>query len=53
VISVRINADSGLRDESSNISEYFFAEFPPRGREDTLAPVTPGRAAPDVRDQLF
>ena len=53
VISVRINADSGLRDESSNISEYFFAEFPPRGREDSLAPVTPGRAAPDVRDQLF
>ena len=53
VISVRINADSGLRDESSNVSEYFFAEFPPRGREDTLAPVTPGRAAPDVRDQLF
>ena len=53
VISVRINADSGLRDESSNVSEYFFAEFPPRGREDTLAPVTRGRAAPDVRDQLF
>ena len=53
VISLRINAESGLRDDSSNVSEYFFAEFPPRGREDTLAPVTPGRAAPDVRDQLF
>lgn len=54
VISVRVNADSGLRDESSNVSEYFFAEFPPRGREESsLAPVIPGRAAPDVRDQLF
>ena len=53
VISVRINAESGLRDESSNLTDYFFAEFPPRGGGDTLAPVTPGRASPDVRDQLF
>jgi penicillin-binding protein 1A len=53
VISVRINADTGLRDESSSISEYFFAEFPPRGGGEGLAPSTPGKAAPDVRDQLF
>ncbi|MEO8755205.1 MAG: penicillin-binding protein, partial [Casimicrobiaceae bacterium] len=53
VISVRINAESGLRDDSSNLSDYFFAEFPPRGGGDTLAPVTPGQKSPDVRDQLF
>ncbi|MEO6565043.1 MAG: penicillin-binding protein 1A [Casimicrobiaceae bacterium] len=54
LISVRINADTGLRDETSNISEYFFAEFPPRGGGEGLAPSAgPGKPAPDVRDQLF
>ncbi len=53
IISVRINADTGLRDESSSISDYFFAEFPPRGGGEGLAPTVPGKAAPDVRDQLF
>jgi penicillin-binding protein 1A len=53
VISVRINADTGLRDESSSISDYFFAEFPPRGGGEGLSPTAPGKAAPDVRDQLF
>ena len=53
LISVRINADTGLRDESSSISEYFFAEFPPRGGGEGLAPSVPGKVTPDVRDQLF
>jgi penicillin-binding protein 1A len=53
LISVRINEATGLRDDSSTLSEWFFAEFPPRGREDTLAPVVPGRTPQDVRDQLF
>ena len=53
LISVRINADTGLRDESSSISEYFFAEFPPRGGGEGLAPTVPGKVTPDVRDQLF
>ncbi len=56
LISVRINAESGLRDDASTLSEYFFAEFPPRGGEDAfgmLPPATPGRTTPDVRDQLF
>ena len=53
LISVRINAETGLRDESSNISEYFFAEFPPRGGGEGLAPSVQGKPAPDVRDQLF
>jgi penicillin-binding protein 1A len=54
VISVRVNPDTGLRDDGSNVSEYFFAEFPPAGgRGDGLVAPTPGRTAQDVRDQLF
>ena len=53
VISVRINADTGLRDDSSNISEWFYAEFPPRGRDDALAPQAGGRTGQEVREQLF
>jgi len=50
VIAVRIDAGSGLRDETGEISEYFFSEFPPRGRDDSLAP---GKAGKDIRDQIF
>jgi len=54
IISVRVNPDSGLRDDSSNVSEFFFAEFPPAGgRGDGLVPTAPGRTTQDVRDQLF
>ena len=54
IISARINSESGLQDESGSISEYFFAEFPPRGREDSLGtPGTAGQPARDVREQLF
>ena len=50
IIAVPINAESGLHDESGGLTEYFFAEFPPRGRDDSLAP---GKAGKDIRDQLF
>jgi penicillin-binding protein 1A len=53
VVSLRINAESGLRDDSSSLSEWFFAESTPRGREDALGPAVGGRTGPDVRDQLF
>jgi penicillin-binding protein 1A len=56
VVSVRINPESGLRDDSSNLSDWFYAEFTPRGREEAFAPsaaVTPGAPARDARDQLF
>jgi penicillin-binding protein 1A len=53
VISVRINAETGLRDESSSLTEWFYAEFPPRGRDDALAPATGGRSGQEVREQLF
>jgi penicillin-binding protein 1A len=62
---VQINPESGLRDDASSLSEYFFSEFPPRPRDDTLAapapgqptqPGQPGTPAPpgrDIRDQIF
>jgi penicillin-binding protein 1A len=53
VISVRINPESGLRDDGSSLSEWFYSEFPPRGRDDTLAPAVGGHPAQDVREQLF
>ena len=53
IISVRINADTGLRDDSSSLSEWFYAEFPPRSRDDALAPAAGGRTGQEVRDQLF
>jgi penicillin-binding protein 1A len=53
VISVRVNPDTGLRDDSSSVSEYFFAEYPPAGRSEGLAPQVPGRTTQDVREQLF
>jgi penicillin-binding protein 1A len=54
VVSMRINADSGLRDDGSNLSDWFYAEYTPRGREEAFVPgATPGAATRDVRDQLF
>ena len=50
IVAVTVNAESGLRDEAGSVTEYFFAEFPPRGRDDSLAPAKTGK---DVRDQLF
>lgn len=52
-LSLRINADSGLRDEGGPISEWFYAENTPRPREDTLAPAIGNRTSQDVRNQLF
>jgi len=54
VVSIRINPESGLRDDGSSLSDWFLAEFTPRAREDSFTPaLTPGPAARDVRDQLF
>jgi penicillin-binding protein 1A len=50
VVAVTINPETGLRDESGGITEYFFAEFPPRGRDDSIGLSKPGK---DIRDQLF
>jgi penicillin-binding protein 1A len=55
VVSMRINPDTGLRDDSSRVSDWFLAEFTPRMAQDALAPAAMPGAAParDVRDQLF
>ena len=55
VVSLRINPDTGLRDDSSKFSDWFMAEFTPRVAQDALAPALMPGAAParDVRDQLF
>jgi penicillin-binding protein 1A len=50
IVALTINAETGLRDETGGLTEYFFAEFPPRGRDDSMSP---GRAGKDIRDQLF
>ncbi len=54
LVSLRINAESGLRDDAGTISEWFFNEYVPR-REEALtpAPVPGGRSSQDVRNQLF
>ena len=50
VVGVKVNAETGLR-EDGGLTEYFFSEFPPRGREESLTPT--GTPVKDIRDQLF
>ena len=54
VLVARINPETGLRepDDRGGIAEYFYSEFPPRPREDVLAPGTP-RVPGEIRNQLF
>ncbi len=53
ILVAKINAETGLREnDGGGISEYFYAEFPPRQREDALAPAG-GQAPREVRNQLF
>jgi len=51
IITAKINAETGLRDEYGSLTEYFYTEFPPRGREEGLVPSS--QPARDIRDQLF
>jgi penicillin-binding protein 1A len=50
IVALTINAETGLREDGGGLTEYFFAEFPPRGREDTMSA---GKTGKDIRDQLF
>jgi penicillin-binding protein 1A len=50
---VRINPDTGLRDDTSTLSDWFYAEAVPRPRDDTFVSPNAGRSAQDVRNQLF
>jgi penicillin-binding protein 1A len=50
LITARVNAESGLRDDGG-LTDYFYAEFPPRRGEESVArPTVPTR---EIRDQLF
>ncbi len=55
VVSLRINPETGLRDDTSRLSDWFLAEFTPRMQMDALAPAAMPGAAPsrDVREHLF
>jgi penicillin-binding protein 1A len=53
VVQVRINPDTGLRDDASTLSDWFYAEAVPRPRDDTFVSPNAGRSAQDVRNQLF
>jgi len=54
VLVAHINPETGLRepDDRSGIVEYFYSEFPPKLREDALAPGA-ARVPGEVRNQLF
>jgi penicillin-binding protein 1A len=51
IVAVKVNVDSGLRDDTSPFTEFFYSEFPPRSRDDSLSPS--GQPGKDIRDQLF
>jgi penicillin-binding protein 1A len=51
IVTVKINPDTGLRDDQRGISEFFYSEFLPRGRDEGLLPG--GAPTRDIRDQLF
>jgi penicillin-binding protein 1A len=53
VVQVRINPETGLRDDASTLSDWFYAEAVPRPRDDTFVSPNAGRSAQDVRNQLF
>jgi penicillin-binding protein 1A len=55
LVSLRINADTGLRDDGGTLSEWFYNEYLPRREEPlvTPAPTPGGRSSQEVRNQLF
>jgi len=54
VVQVRINEATGLRDDTSATSDWFYAEAVPRQADVALVPVPQsGRTVQDVRNQLF
>jgi penicillin-binding protein 1A len=54
IIAARINGETGLRDEAGTLTEFFLAEFPPRGRDDSMGPAgAAGQPGKDIREQIF
>jgi penicillin-binding protein 1A len=52
IVQVRINPDTGLRDDASTLSDWFYAEAVPRPRDDTFVSPNAGRSAQHLRNQL-
>jgi penicillin-binding protein 1A len=54
IVTIAINPDTGLREDGGSVAEYFFAERPPRGRDESMAPAgQPGTSGRDIRDLIF
>jgi penicillin-binding protein 1A len=55
VIVARISPETGLREpeDRGGIPEYFYAEFPPKMREDALPAPAGSRTPGEIRNQLF
>jgi penicillin-binding protein 1A len=55
VVVAHVNPETGFRepDDRSGIIEYFYSEFPPKTREDNLAPAGTPRVPGEIRNQLF
>ena len=55
VVVAHVNPETGFRepDDRSGIIEYFYSEFPPKLREDNLAPAGTPRVPGEIRNQLF
>jgi penicillin-binding protein 1A len=54
VIVARISPETGLREpEGGGIPEYFYAEFPPKLREDAQTAPSGSRTPGEIRNQLF
>jgi penicillin-binding protein 1A len=54
VVVARVNPETGLREleDRGGLTEYFFAEFPPKQRDDTTVPGS-SRTPGEIRNQLF
>jgi penicillin-binding protein 1A len=55
VVVAHVSPETGFReaDDRSGILEYFYSEFPPKLREDNLAPAGTPRVPGEIRNQLF
>jgi penicillin-binding protein 1A len=54
VVQVRINEATGLRDDASPMTDWFYAESVPRPADTAFVPVPQsGRTSQDVRNQIF
>jgi hypothetical protein len=51
LVTMRVNPETGLRDDYGGMPDIFYAEYPPRRDESFSVPVP--AAGRDIREQLF